>query len=112
MVDTLQAYSRGNSNAVGGGESSRADTLQAYGRGNSNVGGDEESIGASGAVDLGPPPAERISTGNWGTSGTNLNSLYRHKSASDTAARATGTAGAHCYPTDSRACVTRTAAQR
>ena len=29
---SLQAYGRGDSNAVGGGESSRADTLQAYGR--------------------------------------------------------------------------------
>ena len=48
-VDTLQASGRGS--------------LQAYDRGDSNVGSDEESSGASGAVDLEPPPDERTSTG-------------------------------------------------
>ena len=60
---SVQAYGRGDSNADGEGESSMADTLQAYGRGDSNVGSDEESNGASGAVDLEPPPAKRTSTG-------------------------------------------------
>jgi hypothetical protein len=54
---TPMAYGRGSLQAYGPG------SLQAYGRGDSNVGSDEESTGASGAVDLVPPPDERTSTG-------------------------------------------------